>query len=215
MGLAVLINNVPVGKAFFRSVYFLPTACSMVVASLIWRTAIFSGLGSSAANMLVHLFGVSPINWIGTTSPPWYWLVLVTVRLWNGLGFNIILFLAALQEIPATLYEAARIDGARRGWSTFRHITFPLMNNVSILVLLLNLISAFQAFDEFYNVLGYGSSGGGYSALVRPPLIYLFQIGFSSGDYGKGSAGAFILTAIIIGITIIQGRFLGFGRSEE
>lgn len=214
LGLAVLVNSVRIGQSFFRSVFFLPTACSIVVASLIWRTTLFTGLPSGAMNAFLGNFGIHPIVWIGSANPPWYWVVLVSVRLWSGLGFNMILFLAGLQEIPRDLYEAATVDGAKSGRQTFQHITFPLLRNTSILVLLLNLINAFQAFDEFYNVLAIGSSGGGSGALIRPPLVYLYQIGFGFGDYGRGSAGAFILTAIIVLFTLVQGRILGFGRSS-
>ena len=86
------------------------------------------------------------------TQPPWYWLVIVTVRLWLQVGFYMILFLAALQRISPTLYEAAAIDGAV-GWKVLRHITVPQLAATSSAVLLLLLVNAFQAFDEFYNLL--------------------------------------------------------------
>ena len=148
-------------------------------------------------------------------NPPWYWLVLVTVRLWLQVGFYMIILLAGLQEISPELYEAARVDGAATGWQTFLHITLPGLRNTLISVFLLNLIAAFQAFDEFYNVLGGTSASQGNANLARPPLVYLYKIGFSDRNYGSGSAGAFILTAIIIAVTIIQGRLFGFGRSDS
>ncbi len=213
--LALLVNIAPRGKTFFRSVFFLPTACSFVAASLIWRSSLFNGLSSGAVNSLLHFFGVTqPIAWISDTSFPWYWLVLVTVRLWVDLGFYMIIFLAGLQDIPRELYEAALVDGARRGRQTFFNITFPLLRNTSVLVALLSMISAFQAFDEFYNVLSISTSGGGNASVAQTPLIYLYQVGFNSADYGRGTAGAFILTAIIVAVTIIQGRLLGFGSKE-
>ena len=120
-----------------------------------------------------------------------------------------IIFIAGLQEIPRELYEAALVDGAKRGWQTFRYITFPLLRNASTAVLLLNVIAAFQAFDEFFNIMS-----GGNQILARPPLVYLYNIALSDQNYGYGSAGAIILTVIIVIFTLIQGRFLGFGRSE-
>ena len=214
LSLALLVNLVPRGKAFFRSVFFLPTACSFVAASLIWRSTLFNGLSSGAVNSLLHVFGIPPIAWISNTTFPWYWLVLVTVRLWVDLGFYMIIFLAGLQDIPRELYEAAQVDGAKRGWKTFRNITFPLLRNTSVLVVLLSMISAFQAFDEFYNVLSIATSGGGNASVAQTPLIYIYQVGFNSADYGRGTAGAFILTAIIVVVTIIQGRVTGFGRKD-
>jgi multiple sugar transport system permease protein len=126
-----------------------------------------------------------------------------------------ILFLAGLQEIPRSLYEAAFVDGARSGWTTFRHITWPLLRNTTVAVVLLNLIAAFQAFDEFVNILGGGGSASTNINLARPPLVYLYSVSIAQQDFGRGSAGAFILAAIIITITVLQGRIAGFGQGER
>lgn len=218
--LALLVNMVSLGKAFFRSVFFIPTACSYVVASLVWKMSIFNGLRYGVANSLTDaLFNAPAIDWIGTVSPPYYWLVLVSVRLWLQVGLYMIILLAALQDIPRELYDAAFVDGASRGWQTFRNITLPGLRNALIAVILLNLIAAFQAFDEFYNIMGGGAAGGGAAGgnlfLARTPLIYLYSTAFTDRYYGRGSAGAFILAAIIIVVTVVQGRLFGFGRSDS
>lgn len=211
LGLALLVNSARFAQGFFRSVFFLPTACSYVLASIVWKMSIFNGSSYGLANTLryVLLNGADPIAWISTPNPPWYWMVLVTVRLWLQIGTYMIIFIAGLQDIPRELYEAAMVDGAKRGWQTFRNITFPMLRNASISVLLLNVIAAFQAFDEFKNIMT-----GGNEILARPPLIYLFNVALNDQNYGYGSAGAIILTIIIVIFTLIQGRFLGFGRSE-
>lgn len=214
LGLALLVNSARFLSGFFRSVFFLPTAISYTAACIVWRMSLFNGLPYGVMNMVLGLFGRDPISWIGTPSPPWYWLVLVTVRLWLQIGFYMIIFLAGLQDIPRTIYEAALVDGARRGWATFRSITFPLLRNTSVSVLLLLLIAGFQAFDEFYNILtGFGSSGN--ASLARTPLMYLYQVSFSQQDFGRGDAGSFILTAVIVLFTLVQGRLFGFGRSDR
>jgi multiple sugar transport system permease protein len=214
LGLAMLVNGVGFGRPFFRSVFFIPTAISYVVASLIWRMSIFNGLPYGFANMVLYWLHIDKvIDWIGTPHPPWYWLVLVTVRLWLQVGFYMIIFIAGLQEIPRDLYEAAYVDGARSGWSTFRNITLPMLRNASIAVLLLNFIAAFQAFDEFYNILGGTAASAGNRALARPPLVYLYQVALGDQNFGRGAAGAFILTALILIVTLVQGRVLGFGRA--
>lgn len=217
LGLAALVHSAPRGKGFFRTIFFLPTACSYVVASLIWRMSIFNGLPYGLANLILNLFNAGPVTWIGTPSPPWYWLVLVTVRLWLQLGFYMIIFIAGMQQIPAAIYDAAKVDGAGGGWMMFRHITFPLLRNTSIFVLLVNIIAAFQAFDEFYNILGVsgGAASAGNAVLARTPLVYLYSIAFSDQNYGKGAAGAMILTMIVVLATALQGKVLGFGRSDE
>lgn len=214
LGLALLVNSVTHGRAFFRTVFFIPTAVSYVVASLVWRMSLFNGLPFGFANMVGGWFGMHSIVWIGTTNPPWYWLVLVTVRLWLQVGFYMILFIAGLQEIPYSLYEAAYVDGAQPGWRTFRNITLPLLRNTSVAVLTLNIIAGFQAFDEFYNILGGTQANVGNRGLARTPLMYLFDTAIGAQDYGRGSAGAFILTALIIVFTLVQGRIVGFGRAD-
>ncbi len=112
LGLAMAVNRAGRGTAFFRTVFFIPSAVSYVVASLVWRVSLFSGTPFGFANHLLGLLGMHPIAWIGTAVPPWYWLVLVSARLWLQVGFYMIIFLAGLQEIPRALYEAASVDGA-------------------------------------------------------------------------------------------------------
>src|SRR5258708_681924 len=143
-----------VGPFVLGLLIFLPTACSYVVASLIWRLSIFNGVRFGLANTVLGWFGIDNIAWLSTVSPPWYWLPIVTVRLWLQLGFYMILFIAGLQRISPTLYEAAYVDGANPGWQTFRFITLPQLRATSVAVLILNLIAAYQAFDEFYNLVG-------------------------------------------------------------
>nr|WP_168512365.1 sugar ABC transporter permease [Streptomyces sp. S1D4-11]QIY98991.1 sugar ABC transporter permease [Streptomyces sp. S1D4-11] len=209
LGLALLVNRLRFMKAFFRSVFFLPTACSYVAAALIWKMSIFSGVRFGLLNTILGWFGVENIAWLANPDPPWYWLVIVTLRLWLQAGFYMILFLAALQNIPPELYEAAAIDGAKPGWQTFRHITLPQLRATSTAVILLLVIAAYQAFDEFFNLLAKTTWG-------RPPLVELYYTALGeSQDYGEGSAGAVILTLLILIVTLAQGRFLGFGRGDD
>ncbi|GAA3867832.1 sugar ABC transporter permease [Saccharothrix violaceirubra] len=206
LGLALLVDRVKVARAFFRSVFFLPFACSYVVAALVWKMALFSGVDSGVANTVLGWFGVAPVAWVGQVDPPLYWVVLVTVRLWLQLGFFMILLLAALQRIPKHLYEAAWTDGASP-WQTFRHVTLPGLRGALVAVFTLNLINAYQAFDEFYNVLG---DSRGYPPFARPPLVYLYYNSLGSGaqDLGRGSAGAVVLAGVIALVTLLSGRVL-------
>ncbi|KPH98071.1 carbohydrate ABC transporter permease [Streptomyces mirabilis] len=209
LGLALLVNRLRFMKAFFRSVFFLPTACSYVAAALIWKMSMFSGVRFGLMNTILGWFGVENIAWLANPDPPWYWLVIVTLRLWLQAGFYMILFLAALQNIPPELYEAAAIDGAKPGWQTFRHITLPQLRATSTAVILLLVIAAYQAFDEFFNLLAKTTWG-------RPPLVELYYTALGeSQDYGEGSAGAVILTLLILVVTLAQGKFLGFGRGDD
>ncbi|GAB2859480.1 sugar ABC transporter permease [Streptomyces deserti] len=209
LALALLVNRLRFMRAFFRSVFFLPTAVSYVAASLIWKMSIFNGVRFGLANTVLGWFGVDNVAWLANPDPPWYWLAIVTVRLWLQAGFYMILFLAALQNIPRELYEAAAIDGAKPGWQTFRHITLPQLRATSTAVILLLLVAAYQAFDEFFNLLAKTTWG-------RPPLVELYYKALGdSQDYGAGSAGALILTVLICAVTLLQGKIMGFGRGEE
>jgi multiple sugar transport system permease protein len=194
LGLALLVNRATVARAFFRSAFFLPTAVSYVIAAMVWRLVFFNGARFGMINSFLRGLGLDPVNWLGGGNYL-YWVVLVTLRLWLQVGFYMILFIAGLQRIPRDTYEAAAIDGAR-GWRVFRFITFPQLRATSIAVVLLLLINAFQAFDEFYNTL---ISVGNYPPFAKPPLVYLYLISFGSGsqDLGLGSAGSMILTVVI------------------
>ncbi|MBA4861640.1 sugar ABC transporter permease [Streptomyces sp. PSKA54] len=209
LGLALMVHRIRFMKAFFRSVFFLPTAVSFVAASLIWKMSIFSGVRFGLANTVLSWFGIDNIAWLANPDPPWYWLVILTVRLWLQAGFYMILFLAALQNIPQELYEAAAIDGAKPGWQTLRYVTLPQLRATSTAVILLLLVAAYQAFDEFFNLLAKTTWG-------RPPLVELYYTALGENqDYGAGSAGAMILTLLICVVTLLQGKIMGFGRGEE
>ena len=181
LGLALLLNQVTFMRAFFRSVFFLPTACSYVVASLVWKLSIFNGVRFGLANTVLGWFGIDNVAWLATTDPPWYWLVIVTVRLWLQIGFYMILFLAGLQRISPELYEAAAVDGARncagRRSATSRSRSCERHRSRCCCCLLIN---AYQAFDEFFNLLG-------NSSFARPPLVYLYYTAQGNQDYGHGT----------------------------
>ncbi|MFF0431518.1 carbohydrate ABC transporter permease [Streptomyces sp. NPDC004327] len=213
LGLALLVHRVRRGRAVVRTAFLIPAAVSYVAASLLWKMCLFNGLPAGIANTIGGWFGMSAVPWLQTTSPPLYWIVLVSVRLWLQVGFYMVLFLAGLQAIPREIHEAAELDGAT-GWRKLRRITLPMLRNTSVAVLMLQFIAAFQAFDEFYNLFNSGLSGAA-TAPVQTPLVYLYTTAMSAQDYGLGSAGAFVLTALIVGVTLIQGRVTGFGKGEE
>lgn len=208
LGLAMLLDRIPVLRAFFRSVFFLPTACSYVVASMVWRLSFFNGARFGLANTLLRDVGLDPVNWLGGENS-WYWMVLVSLRLWLQVGFYMLLFIAGLNRIDPQVHEAAALDGAG-GVRTFRYVTFPLLRGTSVAVAMLLLINAFQAFDEFYNML---NSVGGYPTYARPPLVHLYLLSLGGGaqDLGVGSAGTLIVTAVIVVIGLAQSKLLSRG----
>lgn len=213
LGLALLLNNLHWGQAFFRSTFFIPTAVSYVVAAIVWRLAFFNGARFGLVNSLISQVGGEPVNWLGGTNS-WYWLVLVSLRLWLQVGFYMILFIAGLNQIPRETYEAAALDGAS-GWRLLRYITLPQLRATSVAVIMLLLISAFQAFDEFWNVLS--SIVGGYPPYARPPLVhlYLISIGGAQQDLGLGGAGTMILTSVIVLFGLAQNWLVNRGRKDD
>ncbi|MFJ8441038.1 carbohydrate ABC transporter permease [Kitasatospora griseola] len=213
LGLALLVHRVRRGRALLRTAFLIPTAVSYVAASLLWKMCLFNGLPTGVANLIGGWFGAEPVPWLQTVSPPLYWVVLVTLRLWLQVGFYMVLFLAGLQAVPRELYEAAALDGAT-GRRLLTGVTLPMLRNTSVAVLMLLFISAFQAFDEFYNLFSSGLSGIG-TAPVQTPLVHLYNTAMGSQNYGVGSAGAFLLTSLIVGVTLVQGRVTGFGRAGE
>jgi len=211
LGLALLLQRVTVLRAFFRSVFFLPTAVSYVVAAMVWRLSFFNGARFGLANTLLRSAGLDQVNWLGGENG-WYWFVLVSLRLWLQVGFYMILFIAALNRIDPQLYEAAALDGAA-GFGVFRYLTFPLLRGTSVAVAMLLLVNAFQAFDEFYAML---NTVGGYPTYARPPLVhlYLISLGGGSQDLGVGSAGTLILTGVILIIGLGQTALLSRGGED-
>ena len=212
LGLALLLDKLRWGRAFFRSVFFIPTAVSYVIAAIIWRFSFFNGARFGLLNSWLRSWGFDPVNWLGGGNNL-YWIALVSVRLWLQVGFYMILFIAGLNKIPVETYEAAALDGAS-GWKLLRWITLPQLRATSVAVVTLLLINAFQAFDEFYNMLG---SIGSYPPYGRPPLVHLYLIALGGGkqDLGVGGAGTVILTAIIVAFGVLQNRVLNRGERAD
>ena len=212
LGLALLLQGAKWGQAFFRSVFFLPTAVSYVIAAMVWRLSLFNGARFGMANSILRQLGGENINWLGGTTW-WYWPVVISLRLWLQVGFYMILLIAGLNRIPQDTYEAAALDGAT-GWRTLRYITLPQLRTSTVAVLMLLLIGAFQAFDEFYNLFG---SIGSYPPYARPPLVhmYLISLGGTQQDLGLGGAATVIITTIIVLFGLGQNWLLGRSERKE
>ena len=128
LGLALLLNDLKWGQAFFRSVFFIPSAVSYVVAAIIWRLVFFNNARFGMLNSLIRSWGGDSVNWLGGGNNL-YWIALISVRLWLQVGFYMILIIAGLQRIPIDTYEAAAIDGAS-GSVSYTHLTLPTNREV-------------------------------------------------------------------------------------
>jgi multiple sugar transport system permease protein len=195
--LAIALNQQLRGMHVFRAAYFLPTITSAVAAATVWRWIYEPNFG--LLNSLLYAIGVEhPPTWI--SSPAWAMPALILLGIWQGLGFQMVIFLAGLQGIPAHLYEAAAIDGAG-WWARFRHITLPLISPTTFFVLIISVIGSYQVFDQAF-VLTEGGPGYATTTLV----YYIYEYGFQFFKMGYAAAMAWILFAIVFVLTVIQFR---------
>jgi multiple sugar transport system permease protein len=194
--LALALSRKVPGMRFFRTLYYLPAVTSSIAASVVWTWMLQKDYG--VINQFLALFGIVGPAWLANSDTAMIAIVIVT--LWQGLGGNIIIFLAGLQGIPPALYEAARLDGANR-WQLFQHITLPLLRTTTYLVSFLALIGSLQLFDQAYAMT---QGGPGYATTTAVYQIY--NNGFGLLRMGYASAQAFVLALAILILSIIQMR---------
>jgi multiple sugar transport system permease protein len=189
----------------YQAIYFLPFITPMVPMSVAWKWIYDPQYG--ILNYLLSIFRIKPVGWLIYPQVAIWALILMNV--WKNLGYNIVLLLVGLKNIPTVYYEAASIDGAV-GWNRFRHITIPLLKPILLYVLVTSTINAFNVFTQVY-VMTLGSQAAPGKA-VRVLLYDIYENGFRYFRLGYASAEAVILTLIVIALTIIQFKFV---KSEE
>jgi len=204
--LAVAIDQKIRLKNFFKGVLFLPTVTSIVAASVMWRW-LFAGEKYGLINYyIVMKLGFKPIDWL--MSPVWTLPAIMIMSIWAGIGYNVILFIAGLQTIPQTVYEAAEVDGAGF-WHKLLHITIPLLRPTIVFVVIMSCISSFQVFEQIYVMTGGGGSQiGGVLDCALTGVPYIFDQGFNKFDMGYASALAYILFLFILVLTFINNKFV-------
>lgn len=184
---------------FFRVAYFLPAITALVAASIIFLVILDSNYG--VANYLLSLVGIDAINWLN--SPFWAKVSVILVMTWRWTGYNMVIFLAGLQNIPRDLYEASSIDGAGK-IRQFFSITIPQLKPVFIFTVVMSTIGTLQLFDEVYIL-----TGGGPNNATMTITLYLYEVGFKYFDFGYASALAYVLVVIIAVISWIQMKVVG------
>ncbi len=201
--LAVTLNSGIRGKNWWRIVYFLPTVTSSAVLTLIFMW-IYNTDG--LLNDLLAFVGLPTYNWLGDPAVALKGIMIMNI--WSTAPFFMVIYLAALQDIPQTLYEAAELDGAN-GWQKFIYITIPLLQPVTFFVVAVGVIGTFQLFDQSY--IFSGGTGGPNNATLTVVLL-IYQAVFRNLQMGYAAAIAFLLAAVIISITLIQRRLFGGER---
>lgn len=187
-------------RKFYRTAFFMPILLSGAVSAVIWRWILSV---DGIINSFLAPIGINH-NWAGDPGTALFAVILIAV--WGGIGFNMIIFLAGLQNIPEELYEAARIDGTSQ-WQRFRHVTWPNLQNTYFFVIVLAIIGSFQVFGI---AIAFANGGPYYSTTVIVVLIY--QEAFQHGNMGAGAAMAFILFLIVFTFSYYQYRLRGQGE---
>jgi multiple sugar transport system permease protein len=198
LGAALLLNSrLARFKPFFRTALFAPVVTTLVAVAVIWRYMFSTRYG--LLNYALSGVGIDAIDWLG--DPRWAMPAIIVFATWKNFGYNMIILLAGLQNIPQDLYEAARIDGAAT-WRQLRFITLPLLAPVLLLVSVLTIAGYFQLFAEPYVM----TQGGPLQSTVSV-LYFMYEEGFKWWNLGSASAVAFLLFLIIFGITMLQLRY--------
>jgi multiple sugar transport system permease protein len=197
LGVALLVDARGVrGRAFFRTVFFLPVVTTLVAVAVVWRFLYHPRLG--LLDPLLVAAGLSPIDWLG--DPRWAMPALVGMAVWKNFGFNLVIFVAGLQAIPERLYEAARLDGAG-AWQRFRHVTLPMLGPTFLFVTLTTAIGYLQLFAEPYVM-----TQGGPSNATLSVVLLMYREGFRWWNLGYAAALAFVLFAVILAASALQLR---------
>lgn len=199
--LAILVNRKIPGRVFFRTVFFLPVVTVMAAAAVIW-TLLFNANGLVNAIMETVTFGAFSPDWLNSTT--WALPAMMIVGIWQGVGFQMVILLAALQDVPEVLYEAASIDGASR-WEQFMNVTLPGIRNGLIFVITVTTILAFRLFDQVWIM---PRTPGGPLDSTRTMMLELVETGFGAQAIGRGAAIAVVFFVIVLVLTLIQRRFI-------
>lgn len=199
--LAVLVNVRLRGRGLARTAIFLPYVIMSTVVGVIWLWMFNTDGG--ILNYLFSLVGVAKVPWLSSEHTAMLAVAITTI--WWTVGFNMVIFLAGLQEIPVELEEAARVDGAGP-LMVFRRITLPLLAPVSFVVVMLTLIGTFQVFDQIYVM-----TGGGPSLATLTVIQFLYYQAYEFFRLGYGSAVAYVVLAALVGLALLQRRLLPSG----
>jgi multiple sugar transport system permease protein len=201
---ALLVNAKMVRmRGLFRTIYFTPVVTTLVAIAIVWRYIYNPRFGP--LNQILGAAGWGPIDWLG--DPHWAMPAIIVMSVWRSFGYNMILFVAGLQGIPAHLYEAARLDGAS-GWQQFRHVTLPGLRPTTVFVSLITMIANFQIFAEPYVMT---NSGGPVNATLTV-VLYMYKEGFRWWNLGFASAVAFVLFLAVLAATVLR---LKLGPRED
>ena len=203
----ILHSGLSKGSAFFKSLFFIPSLTSIIVAGIVFRLA-FGTLETATVNRMMTALGLQPIKWLSYAGPGNFVLILLTLWRWNGV--NIVYYLSGLQAIPADYYEAAQIDGAN-AIQKFLHVTLPGIRPVLIYVITITVLGGFSMFTESVALWQQNNAGG----VGRTIVGYMYMVGFKKNNLGLASAVGLVLLALVVVVNLIQLVLMGFFKKED
>ena len=199
LGVALILNQKFRGRSFFRAMYFAPYVLGVATVGVLWRFLLDPNNG--LVNYYLGGLGVSErIGWI--TSLPWAWVSLVGMTVWWTLGFNAVIYLAGLQDIPKDLYEAAKLDGAG-AWQRFRNVTLPGLRPVLLFVITVTILASANVFGQAYLV-----TQGAPANQTRTAIMYIAEEGLREFRMGNAAAMSYVLALVLMAISVLNFRFM-------
>lgn len=204
LGLALLVNRRSRSTLFYKVAFFSPVVMSLVVVSVLWLYLL--NPSSGLVNEILISFGISPQPFLSSPDQAMYAIIVVSA--WQGAGYQMLIFLAGLQNIPNEIYEAARIDGASK-WQQFLNVTLPMLKPTSLLILTTTLIDAFKLIIQPMVM----TQGGPLNSTMTP-VYYIYRTGFTDRQVGFASALTVVYGGMIIIFTLLQRKFVG-GKSND
>ena len=203
----ILHSGLAKGGGFFKSLFFIPSLTSIIVAGIVFRLA-FGTLETATMNRLMTAMGFQPVKWLSYAGPGNFVLILLTLWRWNGV--NIVYYLSGLQSIPTDYYEAAQIDGAS-AVQKFFHVTLPCIRPVLIYVITITVLGGFSMFTESVALWQQNNAGG----VGRTIVGYMYMVGFKKNNLGLASAVGLTLLVLVVAVNLVQLVLMGFFRKEE
>ena len=186
-------------RSLFRVIYFLPSVTMAAAVGMVWRSLLNSQYG--IINQALGVVGIPGPKWL--TDPRFMMLGVIIIGVWSSAGYNMIILLAGLKNIPRVYYEAAQIDGAS-SFRQFTNVTIPLLSPVLFFVSITSLMSGFKAFDVIYTLAGSGATADKFMKYYRTMVYGIYEKGFLYHRLGIATAESVILLAIILAMTLVQ-----------
>lgn len=197
LAVALLLQRINRFRGFFRTVYFIPYVTSVVAVSWVFRWILMK---NGIANAILVKLGVDPQLFLGSPTQAIYWII--AAMIWQGVGFQMLIFLTGLENIPKLYYDAAAIDGANR-WQRFAHITVPLLNPVILFSVVIGSIHFLQSFTQVLSM----TSGGPLNSTVSL-VLYIYNLAFKHFKMGEAAAATVVLFAMILILSLVQMKVL-------